>query len=170
MTDQAPDVRIGLISDTHGWLDPAAIEALAGVDLICHAGDIGTLAVLEALEAVAPVAAVRGNVDGGALHDLPEELVLELAGKRLAMRHIAGSPQRPNPRAAGLIDRESPDFFVCGHTHVAVAARLGGTLWINPGAAGREGPHDTRLLHILELPAAGDPRLLRVILGSRSRR
>jgi uncharacterized protein len=166
---QPATIRIGLISDTHGWLDPAAVEHLKGVDLICHAGDVGVPTILERLEVVAPVAAVRGNVDGGVLLHLPEELVVEVAGLRLALRHIAGSPRRPNKQARLLIERDAPDVFVCGHSHVAVAAYVGDTLWINPGAAGREGPHETRHIHILEVDEGGELRLVRVTLGPRSR-
>jgi hypothetical protein len=167
-TDKAV-VRIGLISDTHGWLDPAVAEHFSSVDLILHAGDVGNEEILEQLAEVAPVAAVRGNVDGGPLRDLPEELVIDVAGQRVAMRHIAGGPRRPGRAAAALIERESPDVFVCGHSHVPVATRVADTLWVNPGAAGREGSHEERMVHILELFGEGEAKLLRIHLGPRGR-
>lgn len=159
--------RVGLLSDTHGWLDPALLEHFRDVALIVHAGDIGRPAVLEALQAVAPVAAVRGNVDGGPLRDLPLETVVEVAGRRIAALHIAGSPQRPNATALTLMADRKPDVLVVGHSHIPVAGRMGDTLWINPGAAGREGFHDERTAALLEVPAEGEMRVLRIHLGRR---
>ena len=167
-----PDVpthRVGLVADTHGWLDPALAEHFAGVELILHAGDVGTEAVLHDLRVIAPVVAVRGNIDGGALFDLPLETVVEVGGKRLALLHIAGSPHRPTRAAKDIIERERPDVLVTGHSHIPVVGRVPGTLWINPGAAGRQGFHAERTAGLLTIGADGAVQLYRIHLGPRGR-
>lgn len=174
-TDAAPPpaegvVRLGLLSDTHGWLDPALRAHLAGVERILHAGDVGSPAVLEALGELAPVTAVRGNIDGGALRDLPIEAVVSVAGIRIALLHIAGPKHRPNATARALLERERPDVLVVGHSHIWTVARNGATLWLNPGAAGHEGFHAERTAALLDLSPGAEPRLWRIALGPRGRR
>ena len=150
--------RVGLVSDTHGWLDPALLEHFRGVTAIVHAGDVGDPAILDVLATVAPLTAVRGNIDGGPLRDLPLEATLRVGGRRIAALHIAGSPRRPNADARALVRRERPDLLIVGHSHIPAVARLGPdgaplppgrvlpgqTLWINPGAAGHQGFHAER--------------------------
>lgn len=158
---------IGLVSDTHGWLDPALLEVFAGAALIVHAGDVGDEGVLEALGSVAPVTAVRGNIDGGALQGLPLEVLEEVEGVRVASLHIAGPPERPNKAARALLARWRPQVFVVGHSHVPVLRRVEGALWINPGAAGREGFHEERFA--ARLWVGGEALSMeRVCLGPRS--
>jgi hypothetical protein len=128
-------MRIGLISDTHGLLRPAALTRLDGVDVILHAGDIGSSDILVELATVAPVHAVSGNTDGFAVRaEVRERVTLELEGWRVLLTHghELGSPTAARLRAA------YPDahVIVYGHTHVARVETLGGTLIINPGAAG----------------------------------
>lgn len=161
--------RIGLVADTHGWLDPAFTTHFGEVEVILHAGDLGTAAVLDALAAIAPVVAVRGNIDGGALLDLPLETVVEIGGKRIALLHIAGSPRRPTRAARDLLERERPDLLIVGHSHIPVVGRVGGALWINPGAAGHQGFHTERTAAILTIDAGGEIQLYRVHLGPRGR-
>ncbi len=163
--------KLGLVSDTHGYLDPDLVETFRdqGVDRIIHAGDIGQPDVLEELEAVAPVTAVRGNIDGGQLRFLPLEEIIEVEGIRVAVLHIAGSPKRPRKAARSLLRREAPDVLVVGHSHIAVVGKVGDTLWINPGAAGRQGFHHQRLAALLDVEECGELSLKRVILGPRSR-
>ncbi|HNP72192.1 MAG TPA: metallophosphoesterase family protein [Kouleothrix sp.] len=126
---------IGVISDTHGYLDPRATAALQGVALILHAGDIGAPAIVDALERIAPVTAVHGNVDAGTplgrRYPAVQRLTLERVG--IYLTHIGGRPAElkhalPEPR---------PDVYICGHTHVALLAHEHGVLFLNPGAAGR---------------------------------
>ncbi len=162
-------VTVGIVSDTHGWLDPALLDAFAGAERILHAGDVGDLAVLEALEKVAPVSVVRGNIDGGPLRDLPLTEVVEVAGKRLALLHIAGNPRRPRKAARELLAAERPDAIIVGHSHIPVVGRVGGALWINPGAAGRQGFHDERFALLLHITPEGSFEMDRVHLGPRSR-
>jgi putative phosphoesterase len=166
----AQPIRIGLVSDTHGWLDPALLAHFAAVDHIVHAGDVGTAEVLDALAAVAPVTAVRGNVDGGRLADLPLVTTFGAGGRRVAALHIAGSPKRPNRDALRILRQDRPDVLVVGHSHIPVVARVEGALWINPGAAGRQGLHERRTAALLEIPPDGELRLFRIELGPRGRR
>lgn len=161
---------LGLVSDTHGWLDPALLEVFKGVDRILHAGDVGDPSVITALEQVAPVTVVRGNIDGGDLRDLPLSAVVEAGGLRVALLHIAGSPRRPNKAARALLGAEAPDAIVVGHSHAQVVARVQGALWINPGAAGRQGFHKERTALLLHVTADGRFELDRVQLGPRSER
>ncbi len=125
-------MRIGLISDTHGLVRPTVGEVFKGVELILHAGDVGSLAVLSELECVAPVEAVQGNVDPGDLR-LPLNIVRDAGGLRILVTHgnEVGSPT-PDKLAA----RYRADIIVFGHTHRPIVRRVGTTLVVNPGAAG----------------------------------
>lgn len=125
----AARMRVGLISDTHGLLRPEALKALAGVEEILHAGDIGTPEVLEALRAVAPVQAVRGNNDRGAWASrLPDSLDLQLGGVRIRVLHDA--KELDVDPDAGI------DVVVSGHSHKPSVVRREGVLFVNPGSAG----------------------------------
>jgi len=122
--------RIGLISDTHGWLRPEAVRVLAGVQHVVHAGDIGPESVLRALEAIAPVTAVRGNVDRESWCErLPLTAELEFAGTWLHVRHDLGE-LAIDPAAGGF------DVVVSGHSHRPAVSRANGVLYVNPGSAG----------------------------------
>lgn len=120
---------IGIISDTHGLVRPEALEALAGCDLILHGGDIGKPDVLDALEAIAPVIAIRGNVDREAWADpIPLTRTLDLAGNRIHLLHnIADLPKNA---------AKDFDVIVFGHSHKARCEQVGATLYFNPGSAG----------------------------------
>lgn len=145
-------MKLGLLSDTHGWLDPALLTWFEGVEQILHAGDVGNEAVLETLRTLAPTIAVRGNVDGGGwARELPLETIIEVGGVRIAMLHIAGNPTRPHRSATDLIARTQPDILLVGHSHIPVVERRAGVLWLNPGAAGRQGFHEARTAMLLHL-------------------
>ena len=121
---------IGVISDTHGLLRPQAIQALAGVELIIHAGDIGDPKILRALKRIAPVQAVRGNTDRGAwAADLPQSLVVEVGGVHLYVLHELFCLDL-DPAAAGLA------AVIFGHSHSPHLERQNGVLFLNPGSAG----------------------------------
>lgn len=160
-------ISVGLISDTHGYVDPFLYEAFVDCVAIVHAGDIGKVEVLEALDEIAPVHAVKGNIDGGELRFLPLTRVDEFGGKRIACLHIAGDARRPRRAALDLIFSERPDVIVAGHTHVPVVGRVEETLWINPGAAGIQGHHDLRFAAILHIEPDGELALDRIHLGDR---
>jgi uncharacterized protein len=128
-------MRIGLISDTHGRLRPEVFTALAGVDVILHAGDVGPLDVLTELEAIAPVHAVIGNTDVLELWPRVRDVVeLELAGRRVVLLHghQLGSPTPERLRGA----YPDADVIVYGHTHRQRVDVMDGCMIVNPGAAG----------------------------------
>jgi putative phosphoesterase len=125
----ASGLTVGVVSDTHGLVRPEAIEALRGSDVILHAGDVGGRHVLRELGEIAPVIAVRGNVDGGWARLLPERLWLDLGGEPVLVLH---------DRALLGLDpvEEGMRVVVFGHSHRPLSERRGGVLWFNPGSAG----------------------------------
>ena len=127
-------LRVGLISDTHGLLRPDVHRALAGVSMILHAGDVCGDEILDELELIAPVQAVFGNCDESDARALRERLDLELGGLRV---HVSHGHELGRPGAA-KVAAAYPEADVCvyGHTHRQLVERVGGTLVVNPGAAG----------------------------------
>lgn len=165
-----PRTKIGILSDTHGWLDPELVDVFQDkqVDLLIHAGDIGTQEVLDQLEAIAELKVVKGNIDGGSLRFLPEDVVFSVGPRKFAMCHIAGSPRRPRKAARELIADHQPDIFICGHSHIPVVGRVKGALWVNPGACGRIGFHDLRFALFLYVDHdTGELEMERIHLGPR---
>jgi len=127
-------VRIGIVSDTHGRFDPALPRLFRAVDAIIHAGDIGRLDVIQALEAIAPVLAVEGNNDH--FGRFPEERLERLGGRRILVRHVFGELHQLRDPDRALVERLRPDVVVFGHSHRPYQARLGRVLLFNPGSAG----------------------------------
>ena len=122
--------EVGIISDTHGLMRPQAVDALANVTLILHAGDIGTPEVLDTLRAIAPVVAVRGNNDTGSwAQALPETEVVEIGNVALYILHDVNALDL-DPVAAGF------QAVICGHSHRPGLATRQGVLFLNPGSAG----------------------------------
>lgn len=124
---------IGLISDTHGLVRAEVHEALAGVGLILHAGDVGGWEILEELAMIAPVRAVFGNTDPPDHPDLAEALSLTVGGLSI---HVSHGHEVGSPTPAKLAERYAADVLVYGHTHRQLVTHVGGRLVINPGAAG----------------------------------
>jgi putative phosphoesterase len=121
---------IGVISDTHGLMRPEALAALRGVEHILHAGDVGDIAILEALRTIAPVTAIRGNVDThGACATLPATDVVELGDKLFYLVHSVQDLDI-NPVVAGVA------MVVSGHSHKASVKTKDGVIYFNPGSAG----------------------------------
>lgn len=121
---------VGVISDTHGLLRPEALKALRGSDHIIHAGDIGSPEIIPELKKMAPVTAIRGNVDVQTwARELPETEVVELAGKTIYVVHDVNAIDL-NPKAAGF------DVVISGHSHKPKQEIKDGVLYLNPGSAG----------------------------------
>ena len=123
---------IGLISDTHGLVRPSVFDALAGVELILHAGDVGD-GVLEELEAIAPVSAVNGNTDPIDDARLTPSIELEVDGVRI---HVSHGHELGRPTPEKLLQAYAADVIVYGHTHRQLVVRADDRLVVNPGAAG----------------------------------
>jgi putative phosphoesterase len=123
-------MRIGVISDTHGLLRAEALDALTGAEHILHAGDVGDIAILDSLRAIAPVTAIRGNIDtSGACANLPTTEYVELAGASFYLVHNRHDLDL-NPSAAGI------SCIVSGHSHRPVIETHNGVVFLNPGSAG----------------------------------
>lgn len=121
-------MRIGVISDTHGLLRPEAIAALHGSDQIVHAGDVGEAAILDTLRGVAPLTAVRGNVDGDLASILPKTAILRAGDIAIYVHH--GNDRR------NLWPPPGTDVVISGHTHEPRVEEVDGVLYLNPGSAG----------------------------------
>jgi len=136
---------LGIVSDTHGWLHPRLLGSLRGVDMIVHAGDVGRAEVLDALATVAPIRAVYGNVDGPPIRGRwPEWDRFNAGGLDVMVTHIAGRPGHWTTAVNQKLARERPGLFICGHSHILQIERVDSPaplLFVNPGAAGREGFH-----------------------------
>ena len=121
---------LGILSDTHGLLRPEALELLSGVDLIIHAGDIGAQKVIDQLADIAPVLAIRGNVDKGEWSEAyPDDRHVEVEGKQIYVLHNRRDLNF-NPESKGL------DVVISGHSHKPLIETIDGVLYVNPGSAG----------------------------------
>lgn len=136
-------IKVGLISDTHGYLDPQVSEYFEDRDEIWHAGDFGNLSVVNELQQIAPLTGVYGNIDGSEIrNEFPQHQRFEREGLKIWMTHIGGMPGRYCIPIREEINRQAPDIFICGHSHILKIARdpdLSNMLYINPGAAGKQG-------------------------------
>lgn len=124
---------IGLISDTHGLVRPGVHQALAGVELILHAGDVGGDEILDELALIAPVAAVFGNTDEPNDPRLAESIERTVGGVSI---HVSHGHELGSPTPARLVERYQADVIVYGHTHRQLVMTIGERLVVNPGAAG----------------------------------
>ena len=145
-------MKIGVISDTHGYLDPKIPELFAGVDHILHGGDIGLPWLILELEQIAPVTAVLGNNDVGL--DFRETELAELDGRKFLLHHIV-DPRKPADAIQRRIIREGPDVVVFGHTHKPYSETIGRTLYFNPGYAGKPRFNLARSVALLHSNAKG---------------
>ncbi len=141
--------KIGLLSDTHGHLDKKIFEHFKSVDEIWHAGDFGSEELANQLSAFKPLRGVYGNIDGGKLRlmfQLDNRFVME--GFDVLITHIAGKPERYDQRIKKILEQNSPDILVCGHSHILQVKRdQKFNLWyLNPGAAGLEGFHKVKTI------------------------
>jgi uncharacterized protein len=137
-------MRIGLISDTHGWIHPSLYKYFSECDEIWHAGDIGSSIVADELSDFKPFRAVYGNIDDASLRRrFRQHERFKIAEMSVWMTHIGGTPSRYAPGVAGVIHKDPPDIFICGHSHIARVQSdpRSGFLYVNPGAAGYHGFH-----------------------------
>lgn len=136
-------IKIGLISDTHNYLDPQVKDFFSDRDEIWHAGDFGELRIAEELNKIAPVTGVYGNIDGQDIRSLyPLHQRFEKEGVDIWITHIGGVPGRYCIPIRDEIEKKPPDLFICGHSHILKIARdqqLEKMLYMNPGAAGKHG-------------------------------
>jgi uncharacterized protein len=164
-------MKIGLLSDTHGHIDERMLHHLQGCDEIWHAGDIGALAVTDALQKIAPLRAVWGNIDGKEIRQqFPEHQHFVCGGMKIWMTHIGGTPPRFNPAIRPVLKQEKPQLFVCGHSHIlrVVQDPTFEVLYLNPGAAGRHGFHKIRTLLRFTLQAGALTDMQAIELGPRA--
>jgi putative phosphoesterase len=141
--------RIGLLSDTHAYWDDRYLKYFEPCDEIWHAGDIGSMEIVEKLRAFRPLRAVYGNIDGQDIRQLsPLTARFEVEGTQVLMKHIGGYPGKYDPSIRGSLLVRPPQLFISGHSHI-LKIKYDKTLrmlHINPGAAGRYGFHLTRTL------------------------
>jgi putative phosphoesterase len=164
-------VRIGLLSDTHGFLDEAVFSYFAECDELWHAGDFGSLEVLRRLRDFGPLRAVYGNVDGAEIRaEAPGDLEWECEGVRVYMTHAGGHPGHYEAKARRQLERRRPDLFVCGHSHILRVMRDPelGLVYMNPGACGRHGWHIVRTLLRFSLHAGKIADVEAIELGPRA--
>lgn len=141
--------KIGLLSDTHGFVDESVYKHFESCDEIWHAGDIGSQNVIDDLSAFKPFRAVYGNIDNHSLRNqYPENNVFELEGVKVFITHIAGYPGKYNPRVRALIEEHKPKLFVCGHSHILKVQydKKYQHLHMNPGAYGNHGFHKVKTM------------------------
>ena len=163
--------RIGLISDTHGYLDENVFRHFELCDEIWHAGDFGSLALAEKLAAFKPLKGVYGNIDEAATRNVfPEQLVFHCEQIKVMIRHIGGSPPRYNPETRKELLIHQPALFVTGHSHILKILYDDkiNCLHINPGAAGRQGWHKVRTLVRLTIEGSNMKDAEVVELGKRT--
>ena len=154
-------LRIGVISDTHGLLRPEAEQRLAGVDRIIHAGDIGRPEVIDRLRRIAPVIAIKGNVDKGPwAENYPETETVRLGGHAIHILHDIHDMQLDPPSRA-------IDVVISGHSHKPLIETRGGVLYLNPGSAGPRRFNLPITLATLDLTASGPRPLLHHLTGTR---
>lgn len=140
--------RIGLISDTHGFLDEAVFIHFANCDEVWHAGDFGDI-VAEKLNSFKSLRGVYGNIDEMTIRsEFPEQLVFTCEGVKVMMRHIGGSPPKYNPETRKELSAHHPQLFISGHSHIlkVMYDEKINCLHMNPGAAGKQGWHKVRTL------------------------
>ena len=140
---------IGLLSDTHGYLDDAVFTHFADCDEIWHAGDVGTIAQADTLAAFKPLRCVYGNIDGQDVRIVhPEHQFFEVEGVNVWMTHIGGYPGRYPAKIKETLLHFKPDLFICGHSHIlkVMYDQKFKLLHLNPGAAGKHGWHKVRTL------------------------
>lgn len=164
--------RIGIISDTHNYLDEKVFDYFKDVDMIWHAGDIGTQEVTDKLKAFKPLYAVHGNIDGHELRaEFPENQFIDVEGCRIFITHIAGAVGKYNSRVVKIIQDQKPAILVCGHSHIVKVIKdiNYNLLHINSGAAGIHGFHKMRTIIRFEIDNGKPQKMELIELGLRGK-
>jgi hypothetical protein len=162
-------MKIGLLSDTHGWIHPRLFDHFAGCDEIWHAGDIGNIETADKIAAFKPFKAVYGNIDNSIVRSVYKETLIFIAEEiKVWLTHIGGTPGHYDRRILPALYENSPDLFICGHSHLAKVMydKKAGFWYMNPGAAGYNGFHrfmtairfqiDGKNIHDLEVIELGE--------------
>jgi len=142
-------VKIGLLSDTHGYLDDSVFKHFENCDEIWHAGDFGNIELADKLAAFKPLRGVYGNIDGKDVRIVyPEHQRFNCEGVDVWMTHIGGYPDHYSPLVKREIYTKPPKLFICGHSHIlkVIYDKKLGLLHLNPGAAGKQGWHKLRTM------------------------
>lgn len=167
-------MKIGLISDTHSFLDERVFHYFKECDEIWHAGDVGNEEVMDKLEDFKPVRGVYGNIDGQSIRQRwPKDQHFECEGKRIWMTHIGGKPPRYKAEILKELPVHQPDIFICGHSHILKVEsdkNRGNMLYLNPGAAGVQGFHKIRTLLRFEITEGKVGNMQAIELGPRSQK
>ena len=166
-------MRIGLISDTHSYLDPQVFNYFKECDEIWHAGDIGDISVLNDLKSFKPTKAIHGNIDDKEIQfECPENLRFEKEGLNIWMTHIGGYPPRYNKDVKPILREDPPDIFICGHSHVLRVMHdkqfSKPVLYLNPGAAGKHGFHKVNTLLRFDINKGKVENMQVIELGKRA--
>ncbi|MFN3404442.1 MAG: metallophosphoesterase family protein [Cytophagaceae bacterium] len=164
--------RIGLISDTHGFLDDKVFRHFEDCDEIWHAGDFGSMEISLKLSAFKPLKGVFGNIDDKPIQQVhPKELRFNTEGFDVYMTHIGGYPGHYNKEVRDLIKNNPPDIFICGHSHIlrVITDKETNTICINPGAAGNHGFHKVKTLIKMDLNNRKIENMKAIELGFRAK-
>jgi len=163
--------KILLISDTHGYFEPALLKHVHEADEVWHAGDIGAVEFLENIPSQKAFKAVYGNIDGAEIRkDYPEILIFTCENVKVLMLHIGGYPGKYPAKLKSLLQREQPNLFICGHSHILKVqydSELN-LLHMNPGACGREGFHQVKTALRFEIEGKDIKNLSLIEFGKRS--
>jgi uncharacterized protein len=164
-------MKIGLISDTHSFLDSKVLEYFKNVDEVWHAGDIGDAGIIDQLEKGKMIRAVYGNIDDKTITArCPEDAWFDCEGITVWMTHIGGAPPHYNPRIKKILKEKIPDLFICGHSHILRIKRdanYNNMLYVNPGAAGNHGFHTTKTIVRFEIIQKAIKNMEVIELGKR---
>lgn len=140
-------MKILLISDSHGFIDKSVLDQVGLVDEVWHAGDFGTIDLINTIRDIKPLKGVFGNIDGREIrNEFPEQLFFTVKGLKVGMIHIGGYPPRYEKGVKEILKEEKPGLFISGHSHILKVSRDEelGLLHMNPGAIGKQGFHQVR--------------------------
>ncbi|NEM97786.1 metallophosphoesterase family protein [Pontibacter burrus] len=165
-------MKIGLLSDTHSYLDDQIIRLLTGCDEIWHAGDFGTIEVSDRLNEIAPLRGVYGNIDDATIRQVhPKVNRFIVEGLDIMMTHIGGYPGKYHPDVRNEIKAKPPQLYITGHSHilkVMTDKSLNNLLHLNPGAAGKHGFHTMRTMMRFDINNGKLENLQVIELGKRA--